>query len=280
MNNVFFGPANRMQEAKLLFGRGYYINFELFAYLLKEIQEGSPRAKLASHLGISRAKVAALIAMVRGFDLLERGSKLCFTPIGRLITRYDPFFEDRGTLWFLHYVVASARRQLVWNQFVTVFFAQRQAFTLAQFRDCIAHHPAYPVTASAKTHLYRESRLVLDAYLKKNFAGLGYLAQREDGVYLSGSHRPLPPLVLGASIARYRDHYHPTATTVRICDLLADPNSPVVIFQLGEERLRILLEQLKVHAGLSLENRADLDQIQLDKAVPDYLWMERYYASI
>jgi hypothetical protein len=282
MSNVLFQNKRRMntQEARLLFGRGYFVNFDQFAHLLKQIQEGCPRAELAGRLGVSRAKISALIAMSHGFDLLERGPKLCLTQIGMLITCSDPFFEDRGTLWFLHYVVASKCRHLVWNQFVTNFFARPHPFTLAQFRTCIAQHPAYPVTASAKVHLRQESRLVLDAYLNKNFARLGYLLETEHGLYLSGNHSPLPTLVLGASIARYRDHYHPADTTVRICDLLSDPNSPVVIFQLSEQRLRIVLEQLKSYAGLALESRADLDQVRLDQTVPDAVWMERYYASI
>ena len=49
--------------------------------------------------------------------------------------------------------------------------------------------------------------------------------------------------------------------------------------QLGEDRLRGLLERLKVQPGFSLESQADLDQVRLTDNTPGYAWMERYYVS-
>src|SRR5436305_13888950 len=109
------------EQPRLLFGRGYYIDFNQLAYLLRAISDGAAKKQvlpsLAQQLGITQARTSSLIYFARGFDLLNRQG-FHLTSLALLIMQHDPFFEDIGTLWFLHYVVASEERQLVWNRFV------------------------------------------------------------------------------------------------------------------------------------------------------------------
>src|SRR6266581_7186265 len=195
--------ASQMQkEPRLLFGRGYYVDFNQFAHLLttvtkEDFKEGLNSSSLADILGIATAKAEGLVYLARGFDLLKRSKAICATELGKLIVKYDPFFEDVGTLWFLHYVVSSEPRQLVWNRFANSVVPQLRSFTLQQFRaaftDQEENHSAY----SANRHVAKETLTVIDAYINKNFARLAYL-QAEDDIYYTPDYcETIPPLVLG-----------------------------------------------------------------------------------
>lgn len=266
------------KKAVLSFGRGLYIDFDRCTHLLRSVQEGIPRSEMGKALGASKLKVAVVVAFARGFDLLERRRCLKLTALGNLILKHDPFFQDSGTLWFLHYVVSAEERQLIWHQFASSFFPHHTSFTIQEVRVYFSSLYNASSQPSRKTTIYREARLVLDAYLHKNFVCLGYLCL--DGKrYDVGEGHPLPAEVLGASIARYREHYHTQDATAGIAELLTEPNGPGRIFQISERTLRFMLEKIKNAGGMTLESRADLDQVRINPTITDITWMERYYAS-
>ena len=266
---------------RLLFGRGYYVELNQFSRILlllgADSRRSYPSNQLAEDLGLTPAKTRGLTTLARGFDLINRSSIL-LTPIGRAIAISDTFFDDIGTLWFMHYTVSSEPRILVWNRLANRVVPSKEEFTLTQFRvhldDTRNGHAEY----SGEYHVKRESLTVLRAYTEERFSRLGYLRVC-DGLYGLGYREPVPPLVLAASIARFRDQHRPGATALTIMELLESENGPGRVFQLGEDRLRAGLEALKAEPGIALESRADLDQIRLTDDTPDHLWMERYYAS-
>ena len=273
--------TQKENEPKLLFGRGYNVNFDQFAQLLHIVGgqlEGAPApSSVADALGLTSPKTQGLIGLARGFGLLDRKSLLP-TDLGQVVAEKDPFFDDLGTLWLLHYVVSSEPRQLVWNRFVNQLIPQQRRFTMQNFRDVFEDQRSKHAAYSGNRHILYETLTVIEAYTKSNLSRLAYL--RKDGeFYTIGYLEVLPPLVLAAAIARFRDRHRPGSTAISVPDLLSVPNSPGVVFQLDEGRLRTALEQLKTQRGFSLESRADLDQIRLTDNTPDYAWMERYYAD-
>jgi hypothetical protein len=268
-------------RSKLLFGRGYYVDFTQFARLLNITKDESSVARsstaLAAGLGVPPSKAQGLVNLARGFDLLER-RVFRPTPLGYLIAEHDPYFDALGTLWFLHFIVASEPRQLVWNRFANVIVPQMRRFTLQEFRDAFADQRASHTEYTASDHVQKETLTVIDAYMNKQFSQLAYL--RADGKsYSLGSREPVPPLILAATIVRFRDRHRPGDTAIPVTDLLTAPNSPGVILQLREELLRAALEELRARPGLALESRADLDQVRLSETMRDYEWLERHYVD-
>ncbi len=269
-------------EPKLLFGRGYYTDFDQFALLLRVTTEREGEIKaardIAGPLGVPDARAAGLVNLARGFDILER-TRYLPTTLGRLIARRDPFFDDLGTLWFLHYTVAFEPRQIVWNRFANVLVPGTPRFTLREFRALFTDLGDTHADYSAGDHVEKETLTVLDAYTRKHFSRLGYITPDGAGGYGAGDREPVPPLILAASLARFRDRHHPHNTALSIPDICTAPNSPGVIFNLREDRLRAILERLKMQPGFTLESRADLDQVRLDTALPAHAWIDRYYDS-
>jgi hypothetical protein len=269
-----------LAETKLQLSKGYLLKFDQLARLLNaSCQDGRsrvPSEDLAAAVGVATVHVQHLGSITQALGLIQ---PITYTPteLGRIIREQDTFFDDLGTLWHLHYVIGSEPRYLVWNRFANVFIPTRSRFTGADFRAAFDDLREGLAEYSGRLHINKETRTILDAYTEQNFSRLAYIRCDGDG-YARDYREQVPPLVLAAAIARFRDRHRPGDTGVSVTDLLSAPNSPGVVFQLSEDRFRSLLEQLKTEPGLSVESRADLDQVRLTDGTPDSAWMERYYA--
>lgn len=268
-------------DAKLQVGNGYYLDFDQLARLLHaSVQDGRariPQADLAAAIGVADRKVENLGSLASQLGLIRKGSYKP-TPLGLLIYERDPFFDDIGTLWFLHYVIGSDPRAIIWNRIVNILLPKQLRFTRKRLRAAFDDLREWFSEGSIKKHVLKEINTFLDAYTNQSFARLVYL-RAEGEWYALGYRAPIPPLVLAASIAHFRGDRRAGDTAVSIPDLCAAPDSPGVVYQLPEERLRLMLEELNTQPGFSLESRADLDQVRLSPEQTDITWMKRYYES-
>lgn len=273
--------GNGSLKPKLQLSNGYFVNFTYLARILNAVcqdqRERIPQAELAAAIGFTERHVKHLCGIAHALGLTER---VTYKPtlLGRLVHQYDPFFDDVGTLWFLHYMISSNPYNLVWNRLVTVILPACRNITREQARAAFNDLRETLTEYSIQNHVLAELNTVLDAYTNQYFARLVYL-HLENDTYILGKAESLPPLILGACIVCFRDRHRSNDTAVSVTDLLSTSNGPGVVLQLVEDRLRGLLEQLKVQTGFSLESQADLDQVRLTDNTPAYAWMERYYVS-
>lgn len=273
--------SNGSGSAKLQLSNSYPVDFDQLAQLLHVICRDArgriPVTDIAMRIGLPMRQVENLGSIAQALGLLR---PIVYKPstLGQLIESSDPFFDDLGTLWFLHYVISSDPRHIVWYRIINDIIPTRRRVTRDQIREALDDLRQRFTEYSVKKHVLKEVNTVLDAYTNQRFARLAYL--RVDGEWYSLAYRePIPALVLIASIFYFRDQQRPGDTAVTITDLLTAPNSPGVVFQLSEDRLRAQLEELRTLPGLSLESRADLDQLRLTDSITAEEWMHRYYAS-
>ncbi len=265
---------------KLQLSNGYYAEFDQFARILSATTAlrhfgRIPSAEIVGRAGLADVQVKNLGSLMVGMGLLYA---ITYRPteLGEVIAACDPFFDDLGTLWILHYNVASDPRHIVWNRIANSVVPSQRRITSESCRAVFEDLRASVSEASFKKHVPKEIRTVLNAYTQQQFSRLVYL--RADGSgFVPGYREQVPPLVLAASIARFRDRHRPGHTAITVEDLLTCPNSPGVILGLGEDRMRPLLEALRHEPGISVESRADLDQVRLVDSTPDHEWMGRYY---
>lgn len=271
------GVAN----AKLQLSNGYAVDFDRLARLLNAVSHEKKgrfsSIELAGSVGVADRHMEGLCSIAQALGLIKKITyKL--TPLGELVQAHDPFFDDLGTLWFLHYVISSNPGNIIWHRMVTEILPSHRVVSRAQARMVFDDLRDSVSEASIKNNVLKELNIVLDAYTQQYFTRLAYL--REDGSGYAISYRePVPSLVLAASIAHFRDHYRPGATAISIHDLLEARHSPGVVFHMGEDRMRPALEELKSQPGFSLESRADLDQVRLPDNTLNHEWMRRYYES-
>lgn len=268
-------------DAKMQIANGYNLEFDTLARLLDAVcrdERGRiPMEDLASAIGVADRQAKHLSALANALGLTQQMTYKP-TPLGLLLKARDPFFDDPGTLWFLHYVIGSEPRAIIWNRIVNAIIPKQPRFTREHLRAAFEDLREWFSEASIKKHVLKEINTFLNAYTEQAFSRLVYLRAEGDW-YALGYRLPIPPLVLAASIAHFRGDRRAGDTAVSIPDLCAAPNSPGIVFQLPEERLRLLLEELKTQPGISLESRADLDQVRISPDLSDVELMKRYYVS-
>jgi hypothetical protein len=270
-----------IENGKLQVGNGYNLELDQLARLLSAVcgdQRGKiPQPDLASAVGVAERKVENLASLANALGLIQ---KVTYKPtvIGILVQRYDPYFDDIGTLWFLHYSISSDPRFIIWNRIINVFLPRQLRFTRDQVRSSLADLREWFSEDTIKKHVLKEINTFLDAYTEQAFSRLAFIRKDGEG-YALGYRQPVPSLVLAACIARYRANQRPGDTAIPIPELCCSPCSPGLVLQIPEERFRVLLEELKNQPGFTLESRADLDQVGLSTGIDDIEWMRRYYES-
>jgi len=270
-----------VKREKLRLTNGYPVNFDLLARLLALISQDNrgkiPAKDLTASLGVADNHMEFLghIAFALG---LTQAITFRLTALGKLVVAQDTFFDDIGTLWFLHYVISSDPHYIVWNRFANGIMPKQHPFTLKDFRASFNDLRLLFAPTSYVRYVNAETRAILDTYINQQFSRLAYLRKTDEG-YGLGYRQPVPVPVLAASIARFRDRHQAGNTAVSVRDLISARDSPGVVFQMPEHTLRAGLEQLRHGHGFSLEARADLDQLRFAEDIPDHVRMERYYAS-
>ncbi len=112
---------NKFAKPKLQLSNGYFVNLKHLSLILNTIcldQRGRiPRIDLAEKVGFAERQVKQICSIGQAFGLIEQ---ITYKPtqLGRLIQSYDPFFDDIGTLWFLHYIISSNPHNLIWHRMV------------------------------------------------------------------------------------------------------------------------------------------------------------------
>lgn len=255
------------QDAKLQVTNGYSPRFDQISRLLNYVAGRRdvgriPQSDIADAVGLSARQVANLASLAVAMGLLRR---VVYKPtkLGSLVVRHDPFFDDPGTLWICHYQIASEARHVIWNRMANRILPEAEqpvtaADVAAQFYDLRERFSA----KSVAKHVPKELQAFFRAYTDYRFSKLEYLAGIDGGYLLS--HRPeaVPGPVLLVLALQYRDCHRPGATGVEIPDLCHSDNSPGRLLNLSELSVREILESLNRRGLLSIESRANLDQIR------------------
>jgi len=176
---------------------------------------------------------------------------------------WDPYMEDPGTLWLLHWLLLARRCRLpVWwlafNEFHAVEFTEmdlEEAVT-AQLEAVAAWAMPHPsslkkdLSALVRTYsaVPRTGRVSIDDVLDSPLRELKILERsRATGSlrFRLGSKPTLPPQIVAHATLDYLDRYGRGGRTVTISSLVHEPGTPGRVFRLNEAEL---LESLKLAA--------------------------------
>lgn len=265
---------------KLQLTKGFFVDLGQIArmldYAVEHRHDGRipPDAYVAS-IGISASRVVNLSSLGAAFGLI-RPVVLTPTELGSVVHRYDPYLDDLGTLWLLHYLVGSNERYVVWNRLVNRVIPENERFSTAIARPYFDDLSQYYSERSMDKHLRKEMGAVWNAYTSQAFRYLRYIRAESDQIYVRDDHEPVPPHIFWAAVLSYRERFAPGAVTLDIPILAGAPNSPGRVFDLTERQVRDLLEDIKRLGYAYVETRADLDQVRFsDKH--DFLDVVRHY---
>lgn len=251
---------------KLQLTKGFFVDFRqiarLLAYAVEHRHDGRilPDACAAS-MGISASRVQNLSSLAAAFGLI-RPVVLTPTELGSVIHRHDPFLDDLGTLWLLHYLVSSNERYVVWNRLVNRVMSENGRFSTAIARPYFDDLGQFYSQRSMDKHLGKEMGAVWNAYTGQAFRHLHYIRAESDLIYVRDDHEPISPRIFWAAVLSYRERFAPGAATLDVSTLAGALNSPGRVFDLTERQVRDLLEEVKSLGYAYVETRADLDQVR------------------
>lgn len=253
--------------------RGFYLYADKMSrvlnYLAHEREEAGPiYGQLADATGMSRAQVKAYMQYATAMDLVIP-RKLVVTPLGRSVLEYDTFFDRKGTLWLLHYLIASDPQRALWNYMCNAILPAVEQISKEEAAEQFLPFVGRWSESSVKKKVPKELGAFFNVYTEEFFASLDYLHETENNnVYrVNRSVMPVPPLILLATTLVFRDRFMPGASSVEIPTLAYEEHSPGRIMRQNELNIRRGLNTLHEADWLSIESKADLDQVRFGRDV-------------
>lgn len=255
-------------KMKLQLSNGYYLRFNHLSILLKCLVKyidslRFTQKSLSAELGMSPRMIENLNSYGVALGLITPTSYKP-TELGILVSRKDIFFDSIDTLWFLHYVIASNNKYVVWNRLVNKVFNDENIVSTEIARSYFKDLFQYYSEKTINKHLAKEINAFFNAYTEQNFSKLNYLNKISSSTYKINTDLDIPNLSFLASCYLYRDRFMKGSTGIEIESLIKNENSPGRIFNLSEHYIRLLLERLNIKRLIALESRANLDQVRFE----------------
>ena len=268
------------QGAGLEFTRGFYVHFDQISRILSLVachpdRGRFYRAELAEATGLSeiQAGIQAKLAAAMGL-LVPITYRL--TDFGRLVYDHDLFFEDTGTLWMCHYALSAEPRRLLWNHVVNCLLPTGRPYSAPDVRKTLSNLAETHSAHSLQRKVLKEVRSIFNAYAEQAFRRLHYLRRIDNSTYiLTNATALVPPGAFLAILLLCRDRFQPGASGLEISTICAADHSPGRLLHLSEVRVRALLNELHEAGRLTIEAKANLDQVRFRA---NQIWVEAMQA--
>jgi hypothetical protein len=194
----------------------------------------------------------------------NRGRSLRLTSLGKFVfgrSGVDPYLEEPGTLWLLHWQLCSAPDgpttwHWAFNHFPDVEFTkERLVKSLQSVVDTNEWSRVAPSTlrrdVDCFVRTYTASRatrtLVLEDTLDCPFIELQLIQELDDGhlySFVRSDHPSLPSWVVAFAVAEYWERHAANRDTLNFDDVAYRPGSPGQVLKLSEDGLARHLEEL------------------------------------
>ncbi len=224
----------------------------------ESMEELNGRVNLASG-----GKLRSYIALLRKYKLIvSKGYKL--TDLGRVIYENDMDINSEEALWLLHYIITSPEENLVFHELFGNLFHVKERVELESIKEAFEKYDLPEETL--KTKIRKEVRAGMKLYVKERFVRL-FIVEGEGiedlkTIYYINRNSLENEKVLLILLYYFRATYRDNASTVEIEDICHGKNAPGLLCLLDEYHIREMLEKLHRERFISIESRADLDQIR------------------
>jgi hypothetical protein len=201
---------------------------------------------------------------------------------------WDPFLEDAGSLWYLHWKLLEAPSQATAWRFAFTIFPERD-FTVEQLDLALQSFVAraHPTARAAASSLHKDALCIVRMYsvpapsgtpseesISSPFSELGLIRPGPDArtyAFDIGSKPHLPASVAVACCLEFASTIAPGARTVALGRLLFDYGSPGMAFKLTEAALVDAIEEVSEQTrSVRLSDTAGLVQMAFD-AAPEHV---------
>ncbi|NPV84907.1 MAG: DUF4007 family protein [Anaerolineae bacterium] len=200
---------------------------------------------------------------------------------------FDPYLEDIGSLWLIHWQLASNReRGLVWHLVFSRYYDVE--FRKVQLLQFLKKQMTQLAVQTTEGMIEREMDVFLRTYVAAQpKKGLGEEENLDcplvdlhllslspsDSVYRFqiGKKPSLPTAIFGYSLLEYLKEKIASQRTVMLDECVYQPGSPGQIFKLDENSVMVYLEDLEVltNGAIRLQESAGIRQVYLYQNFPE-----------
>jgi len=218
-------------------------------------------------------------------------------------TGYDPFLEDTGTLWLLHWLLCTNEtRGLIWRLIFERYYEPE--FTKRQITDFVQRQLDRQGIKNTSGSIEREVDCFLRTYVQSGrskgassaeesfdcpLTELGLiLHDARDNIYhlTSGPRPSLPAAIFAYCLLEFFQHNPRGSRTIAIDELLFHPGSPGQLFRIDENSLMHYLEPIPelTDGYLDLIESLGMRQLRLPTDLSElstrkFALLHNYYAT-
>jgi len=257
-----------------------------------------PEASL--DLGVGKNMVTAIRFWARAYQILNEDGKpneiaqKVFSDNG-----WDPFLEDHGTLWLLHYMLVTGSKASTFSIIFNELIKERQEFTAEHFialinrkdgdynqntlkKDFTVFYRTYYADFKASDIEESFTGILTEINLlkKKNRAFIdsdGKSKNREIWFMERGQRNEIPlHILLYAVLAK-----HAGEKSIGFDQLYNGENEIGSVFALSKEGLSVVLERFaeELEFGITFSNEAGIRELQFKKNLNPLKVLEAYYEN-
>lgn len=210
------------------------------------------------------------------------------TELGQLINKYDPYYEEDGTNWAIHYMLAKNKDQATaWYWFFNVFKLNscNKSIFVKEFSEYL--HTEFDYQCS-ESMLSDEFDCILKTYFTKDkdcspentmicpLTELQLLGQaNKDYKKCVSDKDSLSPLIVYGVLCNWA-----TFDEILISDIMSKEGSISKIFNLDRATCLYYLEKLRSLGYITISRTAGLDIIKIVKKTTFIGALELYYRTI
>ena len=260
-----------------------------------------------ARLGVGKNMVRSIRHWALALGVAEEAGRgaVAVTPFGRLLLDsdggLDPFLEDAGTAWLLHWRLCRAAGpaslwHFVFGRWHGTDIGRGGLAALADGVEAWLAQSDAAGAAPALTTLGRDAECLKNCYLPARtlrgdledrlaspLADLGLVATFDGGpVVRRGAAHGLPPWVFAHAVLDFWDAAHAGRTTLAFGDVIHAPGSPGRVFGLSDEAAFDLVDGLEREreAPFSFRDTAGIRQFfRTTPAMSPEAALRRHYAG-
>jgi len=245
-----------------------------------------PDSEAPIHLGVGKNMVSSIRHWMKSFGLMDQdenilsASQQLFSDDG-----FDPYLEDDGTLWLLHYWIVTRGYASIYNLIFEELRRKRPVFSQTHFLDLVKEKRVNVSPNSLKTDFQAFTRTYIAKNkgkdLEENVSGLltelNLVKETPKGLEIEP--RPRPEIPLHILLFCIMDA-NPKDPSLSFDLLYNEPGSVGRVFALNQDGLNQLLEDLaELFNWINYSNEAGVRELQFKKRPKSTIdILKEYYA--
>ncbi|MFY0697662.1 MAG: DUF4007 family protein [Balneola sp.] len=247
-------------------------------------------------LGVGKNMVNSIKFWMKAFDLInEKGETTTLAPFLFDELGKDPYLEDVGTLWLLHYKLLTSNKASIYSLFFNYFRKQRIEFSKTHLMNFLISECSHRGEKHSENTIETDIGVLLKNYVRPiskgntkdiedNYSSLMIeldlikpIIDRKDWYECKNEFRSnLPTEIVFYSILT--NQRYSKSSSISFNHLLNDENSPGIAFALDADSLLSHIKQItKSFDGVVYTEDAGIRELQFNKKPEPLEVLEAYY---